>query len=149
MGPKGSYRGYTNQFTFSNVGTKGYEKWADTDDAKIKMPNYSNESVDMNPFPKTPSAKWGCIIGFAVFGLGIIYAVIMIFIDMARRKAMYEELIQEDLQKMQQMGLGGELAEINKQLAERLAGAKEEGGVDDQLVTQALELRPDEFAKHM
>jgi len=62
---------------------------------------------------------------------------------------MYEELIQEDLQKMQQMGLGGEMAEINKQLAERLAGTKEEGGVDDQLITKALELENEEFQQHM
>lgn len=47
------------------------------------------------------------------------------------------------------MGLGGQMTEINKQLQERLAGAKEEGGVDDQLVTQALELGPNEFAQHM
>lgn len=62
---------------------------------------------------------------------------------------MYEELIAEDLQKMKQMGLDSKMREMDAELAARLAGAKEEGGVDDQLVTQALELRQDEFARYM
>jgi len=99
--------------------------------------------------PWTDSAKLGCIVGFATFGLGILFAVVMIVVDMRKRKQMYEDLIQEDLQKMEQLGLGSKMAEINKQLEERLQGAKDEAGVDDQLITQALELGPGEFAQHM
>jgi len=43
---------------------------------------FSNESVDMNGWDKISSAATGCMIGFIVFGLGIVYAVIMIIIDM-------------------------------------------------------------------
>lgn len=62
---------------------------------------------------------------------------------------MYKELIEDDLNKIKQMGLAGSLPEMETELAARLAGGKEEGGVDDQLVTQALELSPGDFAKHM
>lgn len=41
------------------------------------------------------------------------------------------------------------MGEMQKELAVRLAGGVTEAGVDDQLVTQALELRPEDFAKHM
>lgn len=97
---QGSYKGYTNQYTFSNTGgPTDYEGWLDHNDKP--MQKFSNESVNMNEWDKISSAATGCMIGFIAFGLGIIYAVIMIVIDMRKRKAMYEELIQEDLQKMQ------------------------------------------------
>lgn len=47
------------------------------------------------------------------------------------------------------MGLGNKMAEFQKELAVALAGGVAETGVDDQLVTQALELRPEDFSKHM
>jgi hypothetical protein len=48
------------------------------------------------------------------------------------------------------MGMGAKVnVEFAAELAARLAGGKEAEGVDDQLVTQALELRPEDFAKHM
>jgi hypothetical protein len=62
---------------------------------------------------------------------------------------MYDELIEEDKQKMQAMGLGGKMREIDAELAARLEGGLAETGVDDQLVTQALELRHEDFAMHM
>lgn len=73
----------------------------------------------------------------------------MIAIDMRKRKEMYEEKIQEDLQTLERLGMGPRMAEVNRELAARLAGGKDEAGVDDQLVTQALELRADEFARYM
>lgn len=94
-------------------------------------------------------AKVGAIAGFGVFGLGILLVITAIAIDMRRRMAMYEELIAEDLDKINQMGLGGKMGEFEKELAVRLAGGLAETGVDDQLVTQALELRPEDFSKHM
>jgi hypothetical protein len=47
------------------------------------------------------------------------------------------------------MGLGNKMKEMQVELAARLAGGAAETGVDDQLVTQALELRNEDFAKYM
>ena len=47
------------------------------------------------------------------------------------------------------MGLGDRMAEFDRELVARLAGEKGAEGVDDQLTTQALELRAEEFAKYM
>jgi len=147
---QGSFRGYTNRFTMSNVSKK------DGDYSDFKKDNtentqagdtFSNESADMAAW--TDSARAGCITGFAVFGLGILFTVAMIAIDMRKRKQWYEELIADDLQKMRQLGMDNKMAEINKELAARLAGGKDEAGVDDQLVTQALELRAEDFARYM
>jgi len=88
----------------------------------------------------------GAIIGFAVFGLGIIYAISMIALDMKKRLAMYEEMIVDDLAVMQKLGMGSRMAEFDRELTERLAGAKGDVGADDQLITQALELRAEEYA---
>lgn len=41
------------------------------------------------------------------------------------------------------------MKEMQVELAARLAGGATETGVDDQLVTQALELRNEDFAKYM
>ena len=62
---------------------------------------------------------------------------------------MYQELIDGDLAKLGSMGLGSKMREFEKELAVRLAGVKDDEGVDDQLVTQALELRREEFEKYM
>jgi hypothetical protein len=136
---KGSFKGYTNRYTFSAV----------NDDLHVKGTKvaFANESEGYAEWSE--AAKIGCIGGFGVFGLAIIIVVFMIFVDMRRRMAMYEELIADDLNKLQQMGLGGKMKEMNVELAARLAGGKEDVGVDDQLVTQALELGPSDFAKHM
>jgi len=136
----GSFKGYTNRYTFSAV--------ADDKHVAGEVVTWANES---EPYLEwSGAAKVGAIGGFGVFGLGIILVIIMIAIDMRRRMAMYDELIAEDIQKLQQMGMGGKVnAEFAAELAARLAGGKEAEGVDDQLVTQALELRPEDFAKHM
>lgn len=146
----GSFKGYTNRWTMSNVG--GDDIYTDTrdyvKDFKGKKVEYSgNESANMNAF--SDSAQMGAIIGFAVFGLGIIYAVIMIAIDMKKRLAMYEEMIADDISVMQKLGMGSRQAEFDRELAERLAGSKGDLGTDDQLITQALELKAEEFAKYM
>lgn len=138
---QGSFKGYSNRWTYHNVGGE-YDL-----DTKEKLVTFANESESLNMF--TSSATMGCIIGFAVFGLGVLYAVVMIAVDMKRRLAMYEELIQEDLAKMDAMGLSGRMPEFEKELNARLQGEKGAEGVDDQLVTQALELRNEEFAAYM
>lgn len=64
----------------------------------------------------------------------------MIVVDMRKRKQMYEDLIQDDLAQMSRLGLDNKRGELEKELNERLAGIKDDAGVDDQLVTKALEL---------
>jgi len=73
----------------------------------------------------------------------------MIAVDMRKRSAMYQELIDGDLAKLDSMGLGSRMREFEAELAVRLAGAKDDAGVDDQLVTQALELTREEYQKYM
>lgn len=139
---KGSYKGYTNKYTFSNVNDDAFNEDDDT-----TVHTFTNESEDVNEWDGVANA--GAIIGFGAFGLGILYVVTMISIDMKKRMAMYDELIADDKQKMESMGLGSKMAEFEVELAARLAGGLQETGVDDQLVTQALELRHEDFAKHM
>jgi hypothetical protein len=80
-----------------------------------------------------------------VFALGYAYSIVMIAVDMRKRSAMYQELIDGDLAKLDSMGLGSRMREFEAELAVRLAGAKDDAGVDDQLVTQALELTREEY----
>jgi hypothetical protein len=149
---KGSFKGYTNRWTYANVG--GIDKYFDdraeftgqyAKGQEVKYPG--NESANKNGW--TGSAGMAAIIGFAVFGLGIIFAVIMLVIDMRKRLAMYEEMIADDISVMQKLGMGSRQAEFDRELAERLAGSKGDLGTDDQLITQALELKAEEFAKYM
>lgn len=136
----GSFKGYTNKFTFSNVD----DTTAHEDGKKV---TFKNESADENGWDDV--AHIGCIVGFGAFGLAILGVAGMIALDMMARMKMYDELIADDMSKMQAMGLSSKFREYEVELAARLAGGKEETGVDDQLVTQALELRHDEFAKYM
>lgn len=84
-----------------------------------------------------------------MFALGYAYSIVMIAVDMRKRSAMYQELIDGDLAKLDSMGLGSRMREFEAELAVRLAGAKDDAGVDDQLVTQALELTREEYQKYM
>ena len=108
---------------------------------------FMNESDDRNTW--TDTAKIGLILGFGSFGLGIMGVVAMIAMDMRKRMQMYEDKISEDMTQMTNLGLQNKFKEMEVELAARLAGGKDETGVDDQLVTQALELRHEEFAAHM
>ena len=89
--------------------------------------------------------KMGVIFGFVVFFLAYIITTIMIFIDMKARGAFYQGLIDEDLAKINAMGLDRKMTEWNAELAIRLTGKKEEAGADDQLITNALALGAEEF----
>jgi len=138
----GTFKGaYTNKYSFSNVNDSS---WAG--DGKIV--SFLNESADMNGWV-LDSAVGGAVAGFGLFGVTIIYIVIMIVLDMRLRMRMYEEHIAEDLQKMSNLGMNSKMKEINDELAARMAGGQDDTGVDDQLVTQALELANEEFAQYM
>jgi len=73
----------------------------------------------------------------------------MLAVDMRARDAMYQTYIDEDVEKLQQMGLGGKMREFEAELAKRIAGEGDGEGVDDQLITQALNLERNEFQRYM
>jgi len=99
----GSFKGYTNKYAFSNVNDDKFN-----DEGVIVT--FSNESPTKNIMDDT--AKLGCILGFGVFGIAIILVVTAIALDMKKRKQMYEELIADDLNTMDRMGLGPRMKEI-------------------------------------
>jgi hypothetical protein len=70
----------------------------------------------------------------------------MIAVDMRKRDRMYQDMIDEDLHKLEKMGMKPLMIEINGELAKRLSGNKDEEGVDDQLVTNALNLTEEEYS---
>lgn len=88
--PKGSYKGYTNRYTFSKVADDHHEKG--------NTVTWDNESEAYKEW--TDVAKIGAIAGFGTFGLGILCVIVAIAVDMRRRMGMYEELIAEDLDKI-------------------------------------------------
>jgi len=88
-------------------------------------------------------------MGFCVFALGYAYTIIMLAIDMKKRNKMYQDYIDDDIAKLESMGMHDRMDEIYAELAVRLSGAKDEEGADDQLITQALELKSHEFQKYM
>tara|TARA_B110000503_G_C6929884_1_gene322348 strand:+ start:518 stop:694 length:177 start_codon:yes stop_codon:yes gene_type:complete len=58
---------------------------------------------------------------------------------------MYQDMIDDDMTKINAMGLDKKLGEWNAELAIRLTGKKEDAGTDDQLTTNALNLEASEF----
>lgn len=118
----GTFKGYTNKFTFANVDNYQFDDNGTTG-------SFNNESADNNGWDGVANA--GAIIGFSAFGLAIIIVTAMIAMDMKARMAMYDGLIADDLQKMDQMGLGPKMKEFEIELAARLAGGAIETGVDD------------------
>jgi len=92
----GTFKGaYTNKYSFSNTN--------DSVAGDGKMVSFLNESADNNMW--LDSAVGGAVAGFGLFGVTIIYIVIMIVLDMRQRMRMYEEYIAEDLQKMSNLGM--------------------------------------------
>lgn len=102
----GSFKGYTNKYTFSRVNDDKHEKG--------NVIKFNNESEGYGEWPD--AAKVGLIGGFAVFGIAIVLVVSMIAVDMRRRMAMYEDLIAGDLQKLEQMGLSSKMREFEAEL---------------------------------
>ena len=88
----------------------------------------------------------GAILGFAAFGVAFLTTVVMIFIDIQKRKKEYEEMIQDDKQQMQHLGMASMLPEIEAELKKRLTGIKVEDVGDDQLMGEAAKLAPGDFA---
>lgn len=77
----GSFKGYTRVDTVNTVG-------------------YPNESPTQNK-KWNPNCKVGLIAGFAVFAVAYLITVVYIFIDINKRGKMYDDMIVEDLSKLQ------------------------------------------------
>lgn len=87
---RGSFKGYTNRYTFSKVADDKHEEG--------NTVTWDNESEEYKEW--TDVAKVGAIAGFGTFGIAILLVVAAIAVDMRRRMQMYEELIAEDLDKI-------------------------------------------------
>ena len=76
-----------------------------------------------------------------------VYAIINIFIDIKKRGEMYAGYISDDLQMMKDLGLADKINnEFAAELKTRIAGAKAtDGGVDDQLIQNAVEMPDSEW----
>tara|TARA_B110001450_G_C17449974_1_gene411590 strand:+ start:113 stop:382 length:270 start_codon:yes stop_codon:yes gene_type:complete len=65
--------------------------------------NGKNSIDSWNTMSQEPEPNWkpknavGAVLGFTVFGIAYIYAVIMIFIDIDKRDKMYDDDIKADL----------------------------------------------------
>ena len=88
-------------------------------------------------------------MGFIVFGIAYLYAIVMIFIDISKRDKSYDEDIDNDLKQMKELGLMKNMAEYDAELAIRLSGVKVEDTGDDQLIGAAIQLGSTQYSKYM
>ena len=88
-------------------------------------------------------------MGFIVFGIAYLYAIVMIFIDISKRDKSYDEDIDNDLKQMKDLGLMKNMAEYDAELAIRLSGVKVEDTGDDQLIGAAIQLTQAQYSKYM
>ena len=88
-------------------------------------------------------------MGFIVFGIASLYAIVMIFIDISKRDKSYDEDIDNDLKQMKELGLMKNMAEYDAELAIRLSGVKVEDTGDDQLIGAAIQLSSTQYSKYM
>ena len=91
--------------------------------------SFYKQSPSLNEWNDT--GKIGAILGFAVFGIMYLYAIVMIFRDIRKNDKMYSELLEHDKKTMSELGMERNKAEIEEQLKIRLAGKTKETGADD------------------
>ena len=95
------------------------------------------------------SSRAGVGLGFSVFVLAYFYSVLQIFIDIDKRGKSYDKDIEQDLAKINELGLGSRMSEYKVELDIRLSGAKVDSGADDQLIGEAIKLTADQYSKYM
>ena len=105
------------------------------------------QSEDMNSM--SDSGKVGTIIGFLIFGVFYLSVVGLIFHDISKRGKSYEELIEDDLNQLRQLGLAHKLNEFDAELQVRLKGKKEENAGDNMLMAQAANLSESQYRQFM
>jgi hypothetical protein len=69
----------------------------------------------------------------------------MIFIDINKRMKEYDEVIQDDLNEMNKLGMQSKMADINAELAKKMAGHVNVEAGDEQIMGEAFKLKPGEF----
>ena len=95
-------------------------------------PEYVN---DYSPNPV------GLILGFGLFALFYLYALVRLFIDEKDRHADYEQKIEDDLKHMEKLGISKkEIADYDQELVEKLAGGAKVEDSSDQLMQEALKM---------
>ena len=83
----------------------------------------------------------GLVLGFGIFALFYLYALVRLFIDEKERHADYEQKIEDDLKQMEKLGISkAEVAEFDKELAAKLAGGAKVEDSSDQLMQEALKM---------
>ena len=117
---------------------------------------YQGESPKESFYKQNPSLnEWnstgqaGAVIGFGVFGIMYLYAIVMIFRDIRQNDAKYSELLKDDEQTMRDMGMNKDSDEMKEQLKNRLAGKQGESGTDDQLLFEAAKVPKEVYQQYL
>ena len=53
----------------------------------------------------TGTSKFGCAVGFALFGIMYLFTIVRIIIDILKRQEMYEKMVEEDKQNLADLGI--------------------------------------------
>ena len=74
----------------------------------------------------------GAFIGFIIFGVSYVFVVVSIFYDINKSKHEYLELVENDLNEINNLGVSASVKqEWNEELQLRLAGKAKDEGLDD------------------
>ena len=87
--------------------------------------------------------KFGCGAGFALFGIMYLFTIVRIVLDIFKRQAMYEKMVEEDKQTLN--GLGIDVNSLAEDLHKRLTETGTDDNADDQLIGEAAKLQPGQF----
>ena len=91
----------------------------------------------------------GAIIGFAIFGIMYLYAIVMIFLDIKKNDEKYTELLADAHHEMSKLDMDKNSDEMKTGLANRLAGKILDGSADDQLLGEAMKVSPEVYKQYM
>ena len=97
----------------------------------------------------TGSGQVGAILGFGIFGIMYLYAIVMIFMDIRKNDKHYTALLEEANTQMSQLGIDRHSAEMKEQLALRLAGKIQDNSADDQLLGEAMKVSPEVYRQYI
>ena len=89
------------------------------------------------------SAMFGAIVGFTIFGIMYVFTIISIIHDIFKRQAEYEKLVEEDIARLNDLGVN--VTELAAELETRLSDKGHFENADDQLIGEAFKLQKGEF----
>ena len=87
--------------------------------------------------------KFGCGAGFALFGIMYLFTIVRIVLDIFKRQAMYEKMVEEDKQSLNDLGI--DVNSLAADLHKRLTETGVEENADDQLIGEAAKLQQGQF----